>query len=317
MMNKYFVVSLSLLLLTILSLASCQSLLRGAGDLKTKDYDFTDFLHIEIDGPLEVNISYGDSYQISITANDNVFEKIKVTNGDNILKLTLQNERYFGLFRTQYVDTIAQVEIRMPNLRNLSVSGKANVTCSDFSSRASAHFDIAGASSLEMRSISTGNVKLNVSSASKVNGEITAGDVEIGENGASTIRLTGSANIIVCESEDASQLNFNDFMVDTADVRLSGNSIGTVNVIGKLHLNLDGGSTLTYIGDPILGSVRISGDSTMHRELLETSTLIPTSVTTTPSMVATGRSYWQLIGWISGGIVLIVIVVFLYSRRRD
>lgn len=274
-------------------------------------------MRVEIDGPFEVNIAYADSYQVSIMADDNMFDKIEISNEDNALKICL--------LRDQYVDISVQVAIKMPRLRNLLLSGMAKGTCSGFDSRASADFNIAGVSSLDIQGISVGNVNFDVSSASKVNGEIIAGDAEFNEDGASSIQLKGSANIIVCRAKDASQLELDDFIVDIADVRLRGASIGTVNVNGKLHADLSEGSILSYLGEPIMGSIKISGDSAMNRKSpvtstppleLTTSALAP-ATPTSASVTLTPSFNWPLIGGIIGGVVIISLLLFLLFRRRD
>ena len=310
-MNKLFILMLALLLLISLPVTGCQSLVKGSGNLETKDYDFTDFLRVEIDGPFEVNIAYADSYQVSVTADDNMLEKIEISNEDNTLKIGLQSARYSGLLRIQYVDASAQVTISMPRLRSLFLSGMAKGTCSDFDSRASADFNIAGASSLDIQGISVGDVNFNVTSASKVTGEIIAGDAEFNEAGASSIQLIGSANIIVCGAKDTSQLELDDFIVDIADVRLRGASIGTVNVNGKLHADLSEGSILSYLGEPIMGNIKISGGSAMNRKSPVTSTPTSTSAAPTPSF------NWPLIGGIIGGVVVVGLIIFFLVRRRD
>ena len=50
----------------------------------------------------------------------------------------------------------------------------------------------------------------------------------------------------------------------TARAVASGRS--TVNVTGTLDVNLSGGSRVEYIGEPTLGDIDLSGDSTVSKK---------------------------------------------------
>ena len=46
----------------------------GSGSLVTRDMDFTGFTAIEVGNSFEVRITRSESYNVSITADDNVFD---------------------------------------------------------------------------------------------------------------------------------------------------------------------------------------------------------------------------------------------------
>jgi len=134
----------------------------------------------------------------------------------------------------------------MPQLRGLTVSGASRGDIYDFSS--------------------TEDLDITVSGASRVNGDITAGNVEFDISGASTIQLEGSANDMVASVSGASRLNLGGFTVNNADVDFSGASSGTVNLNGRLDADLSGASRLWYIGEPIMGTINTSGASTISKK---------------------------------------------------
>jgi len=105
-----------------------------------------------------------------------------------------------------------------------------------------------------------------VSGASRVTGDITAGDVEFDISGASTIQLEGSANDIIADVSGASRFNLDDFTVNNADVDFSGASSGTINLDGRLDADLSGASRLWYIGEPVMGIINVSGASTLSKK---------------------------------------------------
>ena len=124
---------------------------------------------------------------------------------------------------------------------------------------------VSGASSLDIE-IKADNVDLGISGASKVEGNLTAKDMVFDLSGASRVVLDGSGNNSEVEASGASQVILSDFSVIDADISLSGASTCKIYVTGKIHIDLSGASKLTYIGNPSLGKIDISGGSTVNDE---------------------------------------------------
>ena len=211
----------------------------GSGNLETEAYAFSDFTEIEIGSAFEFEIRQSSSYNISVTADDNVMEYVQVSQVGQTLKIGLRTVTWFG-------PATLRASVTMPELRGLTVSGASRGDIYDFSS--------------------TEDVDITVSGASRVNGDITAGDVEFDISGASTVQLDGSANDMVAHVSGASRLNLDDFTVNNADVDLSGASSGTVNLSGRLDADLSGASRLWYIGEPTMGTIDTSGASTISEK---------------------------------------------------
>ena len=83
-----------------------------------EESDFTDFSEVEVGSAFEVWIIQADSYRLSITADENLFEKINVSKNDKKLKI--------GLHRAHYVDTTTRAVITLPNLGKLRLSGPSS-----------------------------------------------------------------------------------------------------------------------------------------------------------------------------------------------
>lgn len=249
---------MALLLIISLPLSACTVLVKGSGVLKTEEFAFDDFSAIAIDGPFEVDINYADSYSISVTADDNIFENLEINKEEGTFNLRLAG--------AQYVNITAKAVITVPHLRSLKLDSTAECSFKDYNSRAGLVFEISGASSLDLDDIAAGDVKFNVSGASEIAGEITAGDVEFNIDGASNGEVEGTASNLKCNIDGASQLGLGDFVVDNADMKMRGASSCTINLDGKLDVDLGGDSDLSYYGNPVMGDTKISGDSTMTRK---------------------------------------------------
>jgi hypothetical protein len=224
---------------TVVALRGWPTGLVGSGNLETEDYAFSSFTRVEISSAFQFEIEQSNSYNISVTADDNVMDYVQVSKDGQTLKIGLRGVIWFG-------PVTLRASVTMPELRGLTVSGASHGDIYDFSS--------------------TEDVDITVSGASRVNGDITAGNVQFDISGASTIQLDGSANDIHANVSGASRLNLDDFTVNNADVDFSGASSGTINLDGRLDADLSGASRLWYIGEPTMGDIDTSGASTVSKK---------------------------------------------------
>jgi len=258
-MKKAIVVLLVAVLLTSGVLMGCEGVVVGSGKLATQEFTFSDFKQVDVGSAFEVEITQADSYRVSITADDNLFEHIQVAKEGGTLKIGLKTITNFG-------SATLKAEITMPQLQGLELSGATRGTVSGFSSTENLDIEVSGASSLDMAEMSASDVKFDVSGASKVAGDITAGDVDFDVSGASSVQLEGSAGDMVVEAGGASRVKLAGFTVNNADVSLGGASNGTVNLSGRLDADLSGASKLEYMGEPTMGTINTSGASTLSKK---------------------------------------------------
>jgi len=211
----------------------------GSGNLETEEYAFANFTRVEISSAFQFEIKQSSSYSIDVTVDDNLIDYVQVSQDGETLKIRLGAAPSFRL-------VTLRASVTMPRLNGLTVSGASRGTVSDFTS--------------------TEGLNITVSGASRVEGDFTAGDIGFDVSGASTVRLEGSADDMVAVVSGASTFNLGDFTVNNADVNVSGASTGTINLDGRLDANVSGASTLLYIGDPVMGTINVSGASTLREK---------------------------------------------------
>ena len=211
----------------------------GSGNLETEEYAFANFIRVEISSAFQFEIKQSSSYSINVTADDNLIDYVQVSQDGETLKIRLGAAPSFRL-------VTLRASVTMPRLNGLTVSGASRGTVSDFTP--------------------TEGLNITVSGASRVEGDFTAGDIGFDVSGASTVRLEGSADDMVAVVSGASTFNLGDFTVNNADVNVSGASTGTINLDGRLDANVSGASTLLYIGDPVMGTINVSGASTLREK---------------------------------------------------
>jgi len=261
-MKKAVVAALVAVLLTSGLSAGCVGHREaGSGNLVTEEFEFSDFTRVEVGSAFEVEIVRADSYRVSVTADDNLFEHIQVSKQGETLKIGLKLLPLRPLFTT------LRAEITMPRIYDLDLSGATRGTVSGFSSTENLDVGVSGASSLNLVEMSAGDVEFELSGASKARGEITAGgDARIDLSGASSVQLQGSASDLVIDASGASRAALDNFPVANADVELSGASGATVNLDGILDADLSGASRLSYIGEPSMGDINTSSGSSVSKK---------------------------------------------------
>ena len=258
-MKKAIVAALMVVLLTSGLLVGCGGAVKGSGNLETQTFDFTGFTHVEVGHAFEIELVQSDSYGVTITADDNLFKYIQVSKEGATLKIGVEPI-------TALWSATLKAEITMPQLRGLALSGATRGTVSGFSSTENLDIKVSGASSLDLVEMSAGDIDFEISGAGRVTGDIIAGDADFEVSGASSVQLQGSASDIVIDVSGASRAELAAFPVNNADVKLSGASRGTVNMDGRLDVNLSGASRLNYLGNPTLGTFDVSGASTLEQK---------------------------------------------------
>jgi len=264
-------VVLTLLLLATFLVSGCQTILvpkngeTEAGKMETRQYDFSEFKRVDISSAFSYEIMQSDTYRISITANNNLFDDIKVAQEGQTLIIGMEFPAVPWAIKIN-TNPSPKAVIAMPQLYGLDSSGATRGTVAGFSSSEELDVTASGASSVELVEISMGDIILNVSGSSEVTGGIEAKNMELKVSGASTVQLKGSAGDIAADGSGSSKLKLADLKVENANVILSGASNGTINLDGNLDVKLSGSSKLVYIGEPALGVMDITGASTLKKK---------------------------------------------------
>ena len=237
-MKQFTLPTIFILLAVIIPLAGCSSFspVTGSGNVITQKMDYGGFTSVDVSTGFKVDITQSDSYSIIITADDSLFESLKVIQQNDTLKI------YLDPIYSHAV-SIKKAKITMPVLEALTLSSGAKGSISGFESQ--------------------NDFTLNMSLGSGLTGSMKAEKVKMNLASSTTATLQGSANIIILEASAVSHANLDDFTVNEADIKLSSGSVATVTVMGDLDADLSSGSRLYYLGSPVIGDVTITGGSTM------------------------------------------------------
>lgn len=251
--------ALALAVITGFAVSGCGPPVTGSGELETRELEFSDFMKLKVSHAFEVDVTRDDSFSVSITLDDNLFEYLDATRIGSTLYIRMKQGR-------TYLRSTQRASITMPELLSLDLSGASRVTVSGFSSSDALTLNLSGASTLDIQDVKAGRTRLDASGASKVSGSIAMADGSFDLSGASSVELNGNGGDVTIDASGASSAALGSFTVADADVELSGASRATLNASGTLDANLSGGSTLRYRGNPTMGRVDVSGGSTISQE---------------------------------------------------
>ena len=253
-------VLLVLALVSVIAFTGCLYTVVGSGNLVSKDWDYSGFTVVDAGSAFEVEVSQASAYSVTITADDNVLDYIKVIKSGDAVKIRMRS----GI---GYAGVTLRAEITMPDIRQVNLIGAARCDLAGFTLSHDFKAELSGATSLQLDDISAANVAFDVSGASNVSGVISAsGHADFNISGASQVELTGSADGLTADVSGASELELAAFPVSGASVDVSGVSRVTINTNGTLDGTLEGASQLLYIGNPALGDLNVSGASTIGRK---------------------------------------------------
>ena len=254
--------------------------IEGSGRPATRTVDVRDFTAIQIAHTIQAEVTRADSFQVRLTADDNILDHIEAVREGSTLRIRLAPGRY-------RLREKPRASITLPALERIEVAGASQATIQGFESDRAFSALTSGASTLD-GSIKAGDADFEASGAStlKLSGSARASrlhgsgasTLELTEfavsgekltveaDGASTIRLRGSAKAAVLKASGASQLKLADLALDAADVEVSGASNAVVRVKDLLNYGVSSASHLEYCGDPTIRKARKAGASSVsHR----------------------------------------------------
>ena len=208
----------------------------GSGNPVTQTFNFTDFDSLEIGSAFQAEITASDSYFVEVTVDDNLVPHLRVEQKGKTVKIGLDPN-------TAATNSDMRVRITMPALTRLDASGATRANVTGFKSG--------------------DNMRMNISGASAVRGDMETGDLTADVSGASTLGITGSGDALRATVSGASTADLSGFSVTDADVDASGASRINVNASGTLNAKASGASGVRYTGNPKLGRIDESGAGTV------------------------------------------------------
>jgi hypothetical protein len=228
-----------------------------SGVVVTQVLDFAQFERISVRNAFQVNIRQGDRYSVIVEVDEAVLPYLQVIKQENTLQIGL--ERGIGVRGNMRL----RAEVIMPRLTGIRASGASRADFAGFRSTDALEMQASGASTLQ-GAIDGGNTEIEASGASHVTLGGVYQELRVRASGASRITLTGEGQDASIHGSGASTVDMTGLPLANVSITASGASRVSVTTRGLLNADASGGSTVTYLGEPRMGTIQESGGSSVR-----------------------------------------------------
>jgi hypothetical protein len=229
--------NISILIAALIFVSSC-NVITGNGNIRTEKRNTGNFSGVKTSGSIDVDISTGDTYSVSVEDDDNVLPYI-VTDVDNgILNVHYQNG-------TSINNDHAKVYVTAPSLDKLIASGSADMVAQDLVKNSH-------------------QIELNVSGSGNIKAQVDAPEINVSVSGSGSISLMGRTKDFTGKVSGSGDLKCGGLQSENATVSVSGS--GNAHVFASVHLSatVSGSGDVYYLGNPSSPEIHTTGSGTVQ-----------------------------------------------------
>ncbi len=166
------------------------STLKGSGKYATRDYTVSGFTGINACCGFQVTVTGGDSYKVTVTADDNILDAVVVEKEGNGVRIGINTAKYPSINTTKL-----EAQVTLPELKSVNVSGGSQLSISGTSPKGST-LSVNGSGGakalLGSLSVQSADVNLSGGAAATVN---VSGTLNYDLSGGAQLRYSGSPKI--------------------------------------------------------------------------------------------------------------------------
>ena len=204
----------------------------GSGTIVTLQPDLSGFTEVSAGSGARARIVAGDDYSVVVRIDDNLQDDVQVEVEDGRLHIGMRST-------FNYRNRHFEVDVTLPDLAAVSVSGGARATLSGF--------DLDHA------------MDARVSGGARLEGAVDAARLSMTASGGARAELAGTAESVSVRGSGGSRTDLSSFTAESVDVSLSGGSRADVYATQELTGGVSGGARVTYDGAPVTVDVGRSG----------------------------------------------------------
>ena len=211
----------------------------GSGQRLTETFDIDDFTGVDLQEAGNVTITQSDTFEVIVTARESILDKLQTDVNGGIWEIDLGRECF--------IDLELEVEIKMPLLNELHLSGSGLIEVGDFQDQGNLDISISGSGDIKLNEFNgTEDIDVRISGS----GELVAQKPITGIDRLN-VEITGSGYYDCYEIE-----------TKELDARISGSGNIYTTVEDYINVRITGSGNLHYKGNPtidanITGSGRI------------------------------------------------------------
>lgn len=195
----------------------------GSGNVTTETRTVGEFRGISVSNTLEVEVEQGNSFEVTVEADDNLQQHIitKVENGILVIESEINN----------FINVEAKrIKVKMPIISSLEATSASSIK--------------------GINVIKSEKLLVDSSSSGEINIEVEVDDITCNSSSASSIEIRGKALKINTESSSSGEIDADELLAN--EVIANSSSAGSISVHPILSLNAEAssGGTVTYNSVP-------------------------------------------------------------------
>ena len=236
--------NLSIVAAAVLLMGSCNVItgdsVTGNGNIRTEKRSTGNFNAVKASGSIDIEISSGDAYAVSVEDDDNILQYIVTDVNGGTLNVHYKNGYSIN-------NDHAKVYVTAPSLDKLSISGSGNITTTDVLNNPH-------------------EIEMNVSGSGNIKGSVDAPSINVSVGGSGNVSLTGRTKDFTCRVSGSGDVNCGGLESENTNVKVSGS--GNAHVFASVHLSatVSGSGDVYYRGNPSSPEIHTSGSGRVEAE---------------------------------------------------
>jgi hypothetical protein len=223
------------------------------------------FTSIRVSNAIELFISQSNKTEIAVSAKSDEYRNriiTEVVGGTLIIRMADNYKRWWKWGNEDYR---IKAYVSVNELYALTASGATNIKIVNGLSSEKLKINLSGASDLK-GDIKAETLITELNGASNFKGTVQASAFSVKGSGACDIEISGAGEDLIVEVSGASSVKMYNYLVKGASVDASGASSVKVNVSGMLKAYATGASSIDYKGAATIKEMKSSGASNVkHR----------------------------------------------------
>lgn len=221
------------------------------------------FTSIRVSSAIELFISQSDKTEVAVSASSDEYRNRIITEVDGGTLIIRMADNKWWKWGNENYRIKAYVSVK--DLYALTGSGATNIKIVNGLSAEKLKINLSGASDLR-GDIKAGTLMTELSGASNFKATVQAGALSVKGSGACDIEVSGSGDDLIVDVSGASSVKMYDYQVKGASVDASGASSIKLNVSDMLKAHATGASSVDYKGTATIKEMHSSGASSVrHR----------------------------------------------------
>lgn len=214
--------------------------LTGNGNVKTETRDVGDFHAIRSSGSIDVEISEGDTYSVSVENDENILPVIVTEVQGGTLNIHYKSN-------TSINSDHAKVYVTAPSLDKIISSGSADIMINDVVKN-------------------DRQIEISVSGSGNIKGGVDAPEISASIGGSGNVTLSGRTKNFNGKVSGSGDLNCGDLQSENTEVSVSGSGNAHVFASVTLKARASGSGDVYYRGNPPSPEIHTSGSGSVQPE---------------------------------------------------